>query len=108
MSSAEQCPLAGCGERTVASAPHHDPFAKVVLAQLVTPTMTPTCDEHADVLWTLYRNRVVLALFDGAHPRVSVAKEVLTGVAWTLNLHNDSTSKSIAALLADTVKSADR
>jgi len=100
MNSAEQCPLAGCGGRVVASAPHHDPFAEVGLEQLVTPTMTPTCEDHADVLWTLYRNRVALALFDGARPRVSVPKEALIGVAWTLNSHNDVTSKSVAALLA--------
>jgi len=61
--------------------------------------MTPTCDDHADVLWTLYRNRLALALFDGAPPISSAPKEVLIGVAWTPNSHNDATSKSVAAAL---------
>jgi hypothetical protein len=100
MISAIQCPLVGCGEKAVASAPSHHPFAKVVFEELARPAMTPTCDEHADVLWAFYRDRVALALLDGASSRVSVSDEAINGVAWTLNSHNDATSKSVAALLS--------
>jgi hypothetical protein len=99
MSSAPRCQLAGCGENAVTSAPHHDPFAEIVFEQLVAPTMTPTCDEHADVLWNLYRARVALSLVDGI-TRVSIPEETMLRIAWTLNSHNDATSKSVGALLA--------
>lgn len=99
MSSSTRCPLAGCGEEAAASAPQHDPFTNVVFEQLATPTMTSACADHAEVLWTLYRSRVALALFDGPRPRASVPVGALNGVAWTLNSHNDATSKSVAALL---------
>jgi hypothetical protein len=100
MSSERPCPLAGCGKKAVASAPSHDPFANVVFEELARPTMSPTCDEHTDALWTLYRGRVALALLDGSRQRVSIAEEAIRGVAWTLNSHNDATSKSVAAWLA--------
>lgn len=95
-----QCQVAGCGQDAGALAPHHDPFSEVDFEQMSANRMTPSCHEHADVLWNFYRNRATLSLLRCSNARLAVSEEAIAAVAWTLNSHNDPLSKSLAALLA--------
>ncbi|MDP9936855.1 hypothetical protein J2T11_003223 [Paenarthrobacter nicotinovorans] len=100
MVSALQCQLAGCGRDAVGLAPHHDPFAKVLFERLIDPPMTATCQEHADLMWTFYGKRAVLAVIQARLRQVPLSVSQISGIAWMLNSHSNATSKSVAALLS--------
>lgn len=100
MSTEFQCPAAGCGKDAAVLAPDHDPFAEDGFEQLSGVLMTPSCHEHADTLWNLYRNRAVLSLLNSSSDRPPVSMEAIGNVARILNSHNHPLSKSVAALLA--------